>query len=133
MNANFPQEIYVIQVCKPILVVLGYSPVIVKANETVELGFNGRGIMIQFLVAQDFPRVGSPGRIADPGGSISHEGNSPVPRIGEMAVRKKRNRVADMCARSGGINANVKGNGSFAHEPGKPLGITALGKKASSF
>lgn len=96
MAPDFTQKLYVVEVCKPILVVRSKRMNAIKAYKSVQLLYKAPGIFVYFFIRYEFTHFGFSGRIADSRSSPAKQSNPHVPSIPQMPQSKKRHHVPDV-------------------------------------
>ena len=131
MPSDFPEELDVVEVGQPILVVGGEAGLAVEAHESVELRAEQLGVRVDGLVGYHLAHLALARRVAYPRGSSAEQRYADMPGVPQVPEREKGYHVADVQGRSCRIATDVEGHGSRVHQGGKPLDVGALLDKAT--
>ena len=132
-RADVTQEVDVVEVGQPVLVVVRKSRLSVEADEAVKMRLDCLDIFINLLVRNHLTHFGFAGRISDSGSAAANQSDTDMAEFAQMAEGKKGNHVTDMEAGSRWVTADLKSNRFLVHQIRKPLFISALGKKSAFF
>lgn len=133
MPAYIAEEVDVVEIGQPVLIVVRVQGLPVEGHEIVKLREKAAGVGVDLLIADDLSHGRLAGRIAYPRRSAAHQDDGVVSGFVEMPDREIGHHMPDMQRRSCGIAAFIQSDRSFVHEFGQSFHVRALLDEPSFF
>ena len=108
-RANFPQQLHVVQVQQPVGVVDHLRLALAKLDEALHLLFEALGVVVDVLLGEHLPHIGTAGGVADHGRAAADQGDGLVARHLQTLHQGQRHEVAGGQAVGGAVKADVEG------------------------
>ena len=108
-RADFPQKLYVVEVQQPVGVVDHLRLALAKLDEALHLLLEALCVVVDVLLGEHFPHIGTAGGVADHGRAAADQGDGLVARHLQALHQGQRHEVSGGQAVGGAVKADVEG------------------------